>query len=51
MMVGRIGSVLGSNFIGFAMKNYCDLIWEFPAILLIVSSFLSLSIPNSKFDS
>jgi VNT family MFS transporter (synaptic vesicle glycoprotein 2) len=46
MMIGRIGSVAGANFIGLAIKNFCTSTWIVPAVLMISSGFLVFTIPN-----
>ncbi|KAG5683091.1 hypothetical protein PVAND_012394 [Polypedilum vanderplanki] len=51
MMVGRIGSVAGSNFVGLAIKNYCTYTWILPAVLLITGGFLAFTIPNINKNS
>ncbi|KAG5683090.1 hypothetical protein PVAND_012393 [Polypedilum vanderplanki] len=51
MMVGRIGSVIGSNFVGLAIKNYCTYTWIPPAVLLISGGFLAFTIPNITKNS
>ncbi|XP_070506859.1 synaptic vesicle glycoprotein 2B-like [Chironomus tepperi] len=48
MMIGRIGSVLGSNFLGLLIKNYCTYTWLLPAVLLFSGGFLAFTIPNVK---
>ncbi|CAG9802808.1 unnamed protein product [Chironomus riparius] len=48
MMIGRIGSVGGSNFLGLLIKNYCTYTWILPAVLLFSGGFLALTIPNIK---
>jgi MFS transporter, VNT family, synaptic vesicle glycoprotein 2 len=46
MMVGRIGSVVGSVVIGLVIDNYCSLTFLMPTILLITSGVLAFTIPN-----
>ncbi|XP_061399105.1 synaptic vesicle glycoprotein 2B [Musca vetustissima] len=50
MMLGRVGAVLGSNFIGVLLFNYCDnTFWAMTAaclILLVMSWFL----PERKYN-
>lgn len=46
MMTGRIGSVVGSNFVGLMIKDYCSYTWILPAVLLISGACLSFTIPN-----
>jgi hypothetical protein len=48
MMVGRIGSVGGSNFLGLLIKNYCTYTWLLPAVLLFSGGFLAFTIPNVR---
>lgn len=45
-MIGRLGSVIGSNLIGFLLDEYCTYTFLMPAILLITSGFLVFTIPN-----
>ena len=46
MMVGRIGSAVGSNFLGFALDSFCTYTWLLPCVLLISSGLLSFTIPD-----
>lgn len=46
MMIGRVGSVAGSNFVGLAIKSFCTYTWILPAVLLISGGFLAFTIPN-----
>lgn len=46
MMTGRIGSVVGSNFVGLMIKDFCRYTWILPAALLTTGALLSFTIPN-----
>ncbi|KAG5683089.1 hypothetical protein PVAND_012392 [Polypedilum vanderplanki] len=46
MMFGRVGSVVGSNFVGLTIENYCTYTFILPAVLLISGGFLAFTIPN-----
>lgn len=46
MMMGRIGSVIGSNFVGLMIDDFCVYTWLLPATLLILGTILSFTIPN-----
>ncbi|CAG9802681.1 unnamed protein product [Chironomus riparius] len=46
MMVGRIGSAVGSNFLGFALDRFCTYTWLLPCVLLLSSGLLSFTIPD-----
>jgi VNT family MFS transporter (synaptic vesicle glycoprotein 2) len=46
MMTGRIGSVIGSNFVGLLIKNYCTYTFIMPAVLMVSGGILSFTIPN-----
>lgn len=46
MMTGRIGSVIGSNFVGLMIKDFCTYTWILPAVLLILGASLAFTIPN-----
>jgi hypothetical protein len=46
MMVGRIGSVVGSLVIGTVINNYCKETFLMPTILLLTSGVLAFTIPN-----
>jgi predicted MFS family arabinose efflux permease len=46
MMVGRIGSAVGSNFLGLALDRFCTYTWLLPCILLLSSGLLTFTIPD-----
>lgn len=46
MMVGRIGSIAGSNLIAIALNSFCKFTFYVPTILLIASGVLAFTIPN-----
>ncbi|KAG5683092.1 hypothetical protein PVAND_012395 [Polypedilum vanderplanki] len=46
MMFGRVGSVVGSNFVGLTIRNFCTYTFIVPAVLLISGGFLAFTIPN-----
>jgi MFS transporter, VNT family, synaptic vesicle glycoprotein 2 len=46
MMTGRIGSVVGSNFVGLMLKDFCVYTWILPAVLLFSGALLAFTIPN-----
>lgn len=46
MMVGRIGSFVGSIVIGLVIDKYCSFTFLMPIILLVTSGILAFTIPN-----
>lgn len=46
LMMGRLGSVVGSNVIGLILDNYCRYTFYMPTILLAISGVLACTIPN-----
>jgi hypothetical protein len=46
MMIGRIGSAVGSNFVGLLIASFCTYTWLVPAFLLITGGLLTFTIPN-----
>jgi MFS transporter, VNT family, synaptic vesicle glycoprotein 2 len=46
MMMGRLGSIAGSNLMGFALKNFCTVTFFIPAFLLISSGVIALTFKN-----
>ncbi|KAG5683062.1 hypothetical protein PVAND_012368 [Polypedilum vanderplanki] len=46
MMFGRVGSVVGSNFVGLLIKNFCTYTFILPAVLMITGGILAFTIPN-----
>jgi MFS transporter, VNT family, synaptic vesicle glycoprotein 2 len=46
MMVGRIGTVVGSTVIGAVIDQHCDLTFLMPTFLLLTSAVLAFTIPN-----
>lgn len=46
MMVGRLGSTVGSIVIGMTINDYCSWTFLMPTFLLISSGFLAFTIPN-----
>jgi MFS transporter, VNT family, synaptic vesicle glycoprotein 2 len=46
MMVGRLGSVVGSVVIGTVIDNYCTLTFLMPVTLLFTSGVMAITIPK-----
>ena len=46
MMVGRLGSTVGSIIIGLVINKHCDLTFLMPTVLLLISAVLAFTIPN-----
>lgn len=46
LMMGRLGSVVGSNINGLILDNYCKYTFLMPTVLLITSGFLACTIPD-----
>lgn len=48
LMLGRIGSVTGTNFVGILIENHCKTSMFSASIPLLVCAFLSLLLPNGE---
>lgn len=48
MMFGRIGSVLGTNIVGFTLDQYCSPTFFVSAGLMIMCGILSFFIPKIR---
>jgi hypothetical protein len=48
MMVGRIGSVVGSVVIGFMINDHCNSSFVIPTVLMVLSGVLAFTIPNTN---
>ena len=46
LMCGRLGSVVGSNFVGLLLDSYCSATFAFSATLLCLSGVLAFFISN-----
>uniref|UniRef100_A0A182Q7L5 Major facilitator superfamily (MFS) profile domain-containing protein n=1 Tax=Anopheles farauti TaxID=69004 RepID=A0A182Q7L5_9DIPT len=46
LLFGRLGSIVGSNLVGFLLDTHCELTFWISGLLLVVCGLLSLSIPN-----
>jgi MFS transporter, VNT family, synaptic vesicle glycoprotein 2 len=46
MMVGRLGSSIGSIFVGIFIDEHCTLTFLMPMILLLASGLVAMTIPN-----
>lgn len=46
MMIGRLGSSVGSIIIGLVIDKHCDLTFVMPTVLLGVTAVLAFTIPN-----
>jgi MFS transporter, VNT family, synaptic vesicle glycoprotein 2 len=46
MMIGRVGSVVGSVIIGVMINEYCKYTFLMPIVLLFSSAVLAFTIPN-----
>ncbi|KAG5675350.1 hypothetical protein PVAND_005259 [Polypedilum vanderplanki] len=48
MMFGRIGSVMGTNIIGFTLDNYCSVTFAVSASIMSACGVLAFFIPNIR---
>lgn len=48
MMFGRIGSVLGTNFIGFTLDQYCVATFAASAAIMAMCGMLAFFIPKIR---
>lgn len=48
LMFGRIGSVMGTNIIGFTLDNYCSTTFTVSATLMGACAALSFFIPKIR---
>lgn len=48
LMVGRLGSVVGSNMLGILLEQHCELTFGIASVLLIVCGLLTFFIPNIR---
>lgn len=48
MMFGRIGSVLGTNVVGFTLDQYCTPTFAVSAAMMILCGVLSFFIPKIR---
>lgn len=46
MMIGRVGSVIGSLLAGALIDGYCNELFIMPVVLLLSSAALAFTIPN-----
>ena len=50
MMIGRLGAVFGSNFLGKSIFNYCDnVFWGLLGICILLGA-MSLTLPERKHE-
>uniref|UniRef100_A0A0K8VED8 Uncharacterized protein n=1 Tax=Bactrocera latifrons TaxID=174628 RepID=A0A0K8VED8_BACLA len=48
LMIGRIGSVSGSNILGLLIETHCELALYSPAVALIIAGALGFLLPSSN---
>lgn len=48
MMFGRVGSVLGTNIVGFTLDNYCSETFTISSALLASMAVISVFIPKIR---
>lgn len=48
LMIGRIGSVSGSNILGILIETHCETALYSPAVGLIIAGALGFLLPNSN---
>lgn len=48
MMFGRIGSVMGTNVVGFTLDDYCATTFTISATLMAACAVLSFFIPKIR---
>ncbi|XP_065085913.1 putative transporter SVOPL [Ochlerotatus camptorhynchus] len=48
LMVGRLGSVVGSNMLGILLERHCELTFGIASVLLIICGLLTFFIPNIR---
>ncbi|XP_062564069.1 uncharacterized protein LOC134226948 [Armigeres subalbatus] len=48
LMIGRMGSVVGSNMLGILLEKHCELTFGIASVLLIICGVLSFFIPNIR---
>lgn len=48
LMIGRIGSVSGSNILGILIETHCEMALYGPAVGLIAAGALGFLLPNSN---
>ncbi|KAL9878785.1 synaptic vesicle glycoprotein 2A-like isoform X2 [Glossina fuscipes] len=50
LMMGRVGSVVGTNFVGALLSSYCELTFYISCFAMISCAFLILFLPKSIKD-
>uniref|UniRef100_A0A0A1XKB5 Synaptic vesicle glycoprotein 2B n=1 Tax=Zeugodacus cucurbitae TaxID=28588 RepID=A0A0A1XKB5_ZEUCU len=48
LMIGRIGSVTGSNILGLLIETHCEMALYSPAVALIIAGALGFLLPSAK---
>lgn len=48
LMVGRLGSVVGSNMLGILLEEHCEVTFGIASVLLIICGLLAFFIPNIR---
>ncbi|XP_011177279.2 synaptic vesicle glycoprotein 2B [Zeugodacus cucurbitae] len=48
LMIGRIGSVSGSNILGLLIETHCEMALYSPAVALIIAGALGFLLPSAK---
>lgn len=46
LMFGRLGSVFGSNLVGFLLDSHCQITFALSGVTLLISGVLVFFIPN-----
>lgn len=50
-IIGNIGAIFGSNFIGLVLNNHCDLVFYMSGGTAIIVGFTVFLLPKPKFNS
>ncbi|KAL5275746.1 hypothetical protein ACFFRR_001536 [Megaselia abdita] len=50
-IIGNIGAIFGSNFIGLLLKNHCDMVFYLSGATAIIVGFTVFLLPKPKFNS
>lgn len=48
LMMGRVGSVVGANWVGLLLDNYCEIVFSANGLFLILCAILAIFIPNIR---
>jgi hypothetical protein len=48
MISGRVGSLIGSNFVGYLFDSYCELIFPLNAITYFSCAIVPMLLPKQR---